>query len=85
MNYDTTNWRLIADLLVANHASVHRINRAQVVLIKIFVNTLPSRQILNDAFELARAGLLEYPIALATTEYLGQEEDYIPWEAALTG
>ena len=48
-------------------------------------NALPSRQILNDAFELARAGLLEYPTALATTEYLGQEEDYIPWEAALTG
>ena len=48
-------------------------------------NTLPSRQILNDAFELARAGLLEYPTALATTEYLGREEDYIPWEAALTG
>ena len=48
-------------------------------------NTPPSRQILNDAFELARAGLLEYPTALATTEYLGREEDYIPWEAALTG
>jgi len=70
VNYDATNWHLIADLLVANHASVHRINRAQ---------------ILNDAFELARAGLLEYPTALATTEYLGREEDYIPWEAALTG
>ena len=41
VNYDTTNWHLIADLLVANHASVHRINRAQVVLIRFFCKTLP--------------------------------------------
>ena len=47
VNYDTTNWRLIADLLVANHASVHRINRAQVVLIRIFVKSLPFQMMMR--------------------------------------
>ena len=70
VNYDEENWRLLAELLVANHTAIHRINRAQ---------------ILDDAFGLARAGLLAYPTALATTEYLAGEQDYIPWEAALTG
>jgi len=70
VNYDLDNWRLISELLVREHGTVHRINRAQ---------------ILNDAFNLARAGLLDYPAALSVTEYLSQEEDYIPWRAALTG
>jgi len=70
VNYDQKNWEMLAELLLADHANVHRINRAQ---------------ILNDAFDLARAGLLEYPTALATTQYLSLEQDYIPWEAALTG
>ena len=48
-------------------------------------HNLTPTQILNDAFDLARAGLLEYPTALATTQYLSLEQDYIPWEAALTG
>ena len=52
---------------------------------KNMTQTVLSPQILNDAFDLARAGLLEYPTALATTQYLSLEEDYIPWEAALTG
>ena len=42
-------------------------------------------QILDDSFNLARADLLEYPTALANTEYLTQETDFIPWSAALSG
>jgi len=70
VNYDQRNWQMLAELLLADHARVHRINRAQ---------------ILSDAFDLARAGLLDYPTALATSQYLSLEQDYIPWEAALTG
>jgi len=70
VNYDLTNWDMISSLLQSNLALVHRINRAQ---------------ILDDAFNLARAGLLNYPTALSLTEYLSQEEDYIPWRAALNG
>jgi len=70
VNYDKRNWALVTRLLQINHLSVHRINRAQ---------------ILNDAFNLARAGLLDYPTALAVTKYLSSEEDFIPWKAALDG
>ena len=31
-NYDERNWKMLADLLLADHARVHRINRAQVDL-----------------------------------------------------
>ena len=51
-----------------NHSAIHRINRAQ---------------ILDDSLTLARASLLEYPVALGTTEYLFKEFDYIPWKAAI--
>ena len=30
VNYDQNNWQMLAELLLADHASVHRINRAQV-------------------------------------------------------
>ncbi len=68
VNYDKENWKKISNLLQQNHSAIHRTNRAQ---------------ILDDSFALARAGHLEYPIALETTEYLQQEVDYIPWSAAL--
>ena len=32
VNYDQKNWEMLAQLLMADHASVHRINRAQVRL-----------------------------------------------------
>ena len=34
---------------------------------------------------MARAGRLDYPTALALTDYLSLELDYIPWTAALNG
>ena len=30
VNYDQKNWQMLAELLLADHARVHRINRAQV-------------------------------------------------------
>ena len=86
VNYDQRNWQMLAELLLADHARVHRINRAQVRLgSKIGQSQSQTPQILSDAFDLARAGLLDYPTALATSQYLSLEQDYIPWEAALTG
>jgi aminopeptidase N len=70
VNYDITNWERLAGQLEAAHADIHRMNRAQM---------------LDDAFNLARAGRLDYTTALALTDYLGQELDYIPWTAALNG
>ena len=55
--------------MLKNHQKIHRTNRAQ---------------ILDDSLTLAKAGLLDYPIALGTTEYLENEVDYIPWTAAIS-
>ena len=68
VNYDGENWLKISKALLTNHTVINRLNRAQ---------------ILDDSLSLARAGLLQYPVALATTEYLTKEVDYIPWKAAL--
>uniref|UniRef100_A0A7N9B1C1 Aminopeptidase n=1 Tax=Mastacembelus armatus TaxID=205130 RepID=A0A7N9B1C1_9TELE len=40
-------------------------------------------QIIDDAFNLARAKIINTTLALRTTKYLSKERDYIPWESAL--
>lgn len=49
-----------------------------------FINIPPvtRAQLIDDAFNLARAGYLEYSIPLSLIRYLRQETDYIPWVAA---
>lgn len=41
--------------------------------------------LLDDAFNLARAGILGYDVALEMTSYLEKENDYLPWESAVSG
>ncbi len=41
-------------------------------------------QLINDAFNLARAGEIDQITALNLTAYLDKETDYLPWDAALT-
>lgn len=53
-----------------NHTNIHEINRAQII---------------DDALSLARSTqkeYLSYDIALGLTEYLKDEESYLPWSAA---
>lgn len=40
-------------------------------------------QLLDDALNLARAGVLQYSTALELAKYLVKEVDYIPWYTAL--
>lgn len=40
-------------------------------------------QIVDDALTLARAGKLDYRIALNLTRYLENEMEYVPWRSAL--
>ncbi|XP_069782286.1 glutamyl aminopeptidase [Narcine bancroftii] len=40
--------------------------------------------LIDDAFSLARATLLNYSVALNMTEYLYKEEDYLPWSKAIS-
>lgn len=70
VNYDAKNWQLIGDQLRRNHTMIHVINRAQ---------------ILDDVFNLARAGVVDYPLALGFTRYLDREMDYVAWRPANKG
>ena len=54
----------------ADHTQIHVINRAQLI---------------DDALNLARVGLLKYELALDITSYLHKETEYLPWSATLTG
>uniref|UniRef100_A0A667XA33 Aminopeptidase n=1 Tax=Myripristis murdjan TaxID=586833 RepID=A0A667XA33_9TELE len=68
VNYDPDNWERVLNLLNTNHQAIPVINRAQ---------------IMDDAFNLARAKVINTTMALRTTKYLFNETDYIPWESAL--
>ncbi|KAL1431494.1 hypothetical protein MTO96_014139 [Rhipicephalus appendiculatus] len=50
--------------LTEKHTDIHVINRAQ---------------LLDDILDLARAGTVDYGLALDATEYLAKEESYIAW------
>lgn len=70
VNYNVENWELLTRQLKSDHQAIHVTNRAQIV---------------DDALDLSRAGLLDYAIALNVTQYLSKEADYIPWEAGTAG
>merc|ERR1711971_1023922 len=70
VNYDEKNWKMIIKQLNEDHMKIHVINRAQII---------------DDAINLARSGMLSYEIALGVTSYLNKEVEYIPWAAALSG
>jgi aminopeptidase N len=70
VNYDETNWNLLINYLESeDYEKIPPVNRAQ---------------LLDDALNLARAGVLNYSTALNLTEYLEKEVDYIPWYSALS-
>ncbi|GLG93883.1 Aminopeptidase N [Gryllus bimaculatus] len=72
VNYDARNWNLISTFLNnidKSISDIHVLNRAQ---------------LLDDAFNLARANQLSYEIVFDLAGYLVREYDYIPWSSALT-
>ncbi|XP_054476640.1 aminopeptidase N-like isoform X1 [Anoplopoma fimbria] len=69
VNYDLANWNRLINELGINHKLIPVINRAQLV---------------DDAFNLARAKIIRTELALNTTKYLSVERDYMPWESALS-
>ncbi|XP_038162341.1 aminopeptidase N-like [Cyprinodon tularosa] len=68
VNYDEGNWDRLLSLLNTSHLTLSVLNRAQII---------------DDAFNLARAKIIPTTMALRTTEYLLKERDYIPWASAL--
>ncbi|TFK04341.1 c-C chemokine receptor type 5-like [Platysternon megacephalum] len=68
VNYDQDNWNKLLGQLGTSHQAIPVINRAQII---------------DDAFNLARAKHINITLALNTTTYLSEERDYLPWSAAL--
>uniref|UniRef100_A0A8C4DWI7 Aminopeptidase n=1 Tax=Dicentrarchus labrax TaxID=13489 RepID=A0A8C4DWI7_DICLA len=68
VNYDLGNWDSLLAQLHSGHQVIPVINRAQLV---------------DDAFNLARAQLVPTTLALRTTSYLSAETEYMPWQSAL--
>ncbi|XP_061532489.1 alanyl (membrane) aminopeptidase b, tandem duplicate 1 [Phycodurus eques] len=68
VNYDQGNWERLLEVLSTSHSDISGINRAQLV---------------DDAFNLARAKIIPTVLALKTTKYLHKEREYMPWESAL--
>ncbi|CAJ1048730.1 aminopeptidase N-like [Xyrichtys novacula] len=68
VNYDLDNWDRLLSLLNNNHQALSVGNRAQII---------------DDAFNLARAKIINTTLALRTTKYLSKDRDFIPWESAL--
>ncbi|CAG0888889.1 unnamed protein product [Cyprideis torosa] len=68
VNYDSRTWELLEKQLLEDHTKIHRVNRAQ---------------ILDDAFNLAKAGILNYSVPLGLIRYLSKEKSNSPWVAAI--
>ncbi|MGH0136447.1 UNVERIFIED_CONTAM: hypothetical protein FKN15_049916 [Acipenser sinensis] len=67
VNYDLRNWRLLIEQLMRNPEVISVGNRAGLI---------------DDVFNLARAGYLPQNIPLEIVRYLSQEKEFLPWHAA---
>ncbi|XP_038838784.1 aminopeptidase N-like [Salvelinus namaycush] len=67
VNYDSGNWERLLKQLSTDHEAIPVINRAQIV---------------DDAFNLARARTVSTILALRTTLFLQREREYMPWQTA---
>ncbi|KAJ8311423.1 hypothetical protein KUTeg_010778 [Tegillarca granosa] len=68
VNYEPDMWRMLAEQLNRDHTVFHEANKAGFI---------------GDSFNFARAGILDYDVALNMTTYLNNEELYVPWKAFL--
>lgn len=68
VNYDVKNWQLLIEQLVTDHTAINPINRAQIV---------------DDIFDLAKNGLIDYKFAMNATKYLKRETDFLAWVTVL--
>ncbi|KAK9511955.1 hypothetical protein O3M35_000511 [Rhynocoris fuscipes] len=69
VNYDMVNWEMLISHLMhpTKYLKIGELNRAQII---------------DDSFNLARAGLLNYSVAFNISKYLAQETSYFPWASA---
>ncbi|XP_029681598.1 thyrotropin-releasing hormone-degrading ectoenzyme [Takifugu rubripes] len=67
VNYDLQNWKLLIQQLHDNHQTISVGNRAGLI---------------DDTFNLARAGYLPQSIPLQLIGYLPEETSFLPWHSA---
>nr|XP_046235241.1 thyrotropin-releasing hormone-degrading ectoenzyme-like isoform X1 [Scatophagus argus] len=67
VNYDLQNWKLLIQQLHTNHQIISVGNRAGLI---------------DDAFNLARAGYLPQGVPLQLIGYLPEETSFLPWHSA---
>ncbi|KAK6629881.1 hypothetical protein RUM43_003702 [Polyplax serrata] len=70
VNYDVDTWMEFDSVLKSKHERLDRVDRAN---------------LLDDAFNLAGAGRLDYGLALEMTGYLQNEREFLPWATASDG
>lgn len=69
VNYDDENWQALSKQLEDDHKQLSTSDRSNLI---------------DDAFELAKANLLSQIKALDMTKYLTSEKEYVPWITALS-
>ncbi|NXY83991.1 AMPE aminopeptidase, partial [Alcedo cyanopectus] len=69
VNYDSQNWERLSNFLANDYQVFSASDRAG---------------ILDDAFSLARAELVNYSVPLQLTRYLIYERDYLPWHRVIS-
>jgi len=70
VNYEVDNWMALIKQLNDTPADIHVLNRAQLI---------------DDAFNLARSGQLDYSVPLHLSKYLKNENNTTPWYSAMNG
>uniref|UniRef100_A0AAX7URT5 Aminopeptidase n=1 Tax=Astatotilapia calliptera TaxID=8154 RepID=A0AAX7URT5_ASTCA len=68
VNYNPENWERLLAQLQKNRHSIPLLNRGQLI---------------DDAFNLARAKLVNVTLALNSTLFLTKETEFLPWESAV--
>lgn len=68
--YDERNYNLIVNQLNTDFSKIHLTSRAQLI---------------DDSFDFARTGRLNYRTALDIVAHLERETEYVPWGSALRG
>ncbi|XP_077977893.1 aminopeptidase N-like [Glandiceps talaboti] len=69
VNYDLDNWSKLISQLGTDHEKIPIQNRAALI---------------DDVFNLARSGDVDVVLAFEVSDYLGNEEGYSPWKAAIS-
>lgn len=70
VNYEKSNWMKIKEALMSTgHGEIDVMNRAQIV---------------DDLFNLAKVGIVEYSTAIDIIRYIKKELHYIPWLSAFS-